>query len=104
MNWIILFFAGLFEVAWSTGLKYSHGFTKPYSSIFTIVMMIISFGLLAHAMKTLSLGTAYAVWTGIGSVGAVLMGIIIFHDPATAPRLICLGMIVTGIIGLKIIT
>jgi quaternary ammonium compound-resistance protein SugE len=104
MSWILLFFAGLFEIAWATGLKYSQGFTKLYPSIFTIITMIISFILLSQAMKTLPLGTAYAIWTGIGAVGAVIMGIFIFGDPATAPRLICLGMIVTGIIGLKVIT
>ncbi|MDR2869341.1 MAG: quaternary ammonium compound efflux SMR transporter SugE [Deferribacteraceae bacterium] len=104
MSWGILIFAGLFEVAWATGLKYSHGFTRLYPSIFTLVTMFISFGLLSIAMRSLPLGTAYAVWTGIGSVGAVLMGIFIFHDPATAPRIACLAMIIIGIIGLKVIT
>lgn len=104
MNWVILLFAGLFEVAWATGLKYSHGFTKFWPSVFTVVTTVISFILLAQAMKTLPLGTAYAVWTGIGSIGAAVTGIMLFGDPLTVPRVVCLVMIVAGIAGLKIIS
>lgn len=104
MSWFFLFVAGLFEIAWSTGLKYSQGFTRLWPSAFTVVTMIISFFLLAQAMKSLPLGTAYAVWTGIGTAGAVLMGIIIFNDPLTILRMICLLFIIIGIAGLKILT
>ncbi len=104
MSWFFLFVAGFFEIAWSTGLKYSQGFTRLWPSAFTVVTMIISFFLLAQAMKSLPLGTAYAVWTGIGTAGAVMMGIIIFNDPLTMPRLVCLLFIIIGIAGLKILT
>ena len=102
MVWFLLFFAGLFEVAWAVGLKYTHGFTRLWPTLGTLTAMGISFLLLAQAMKTLPVGTAYAVWTGIGAVGAVLLGIVIFNDPVNLSRLLCLGLIVTGIIGLKL--
>lgn len=102
MAWIILLIAGFLEVVWTVGLKYSHGFTRLWPSVVTAVAMAVSVFLLSQAMKMLPMGTAYAVWTGIGAVGGVVMGIILFNEPATASRLICLGLIVTGIIGLQI--
>lgn len=104
MTWLILFVAGLFEVVWATGLKYSHGFTRLTPSIVTLVGMVISFYLLAHAMRTLPLGTAYAIWTGIGAVGSVVLGIFLFGESHSLPRLFCVFLIVSGIIGLKLLT
>lgn len=104
MAWLILFVAGLFETAWAIGLKYTEGFSKhPAASVATGLAIIISMALLGYAMRALPVGTAYAVWTGIGSVGAVILGILLFGDSASLPRLVCLGMIVCGIIGLKVI-
>jgi quaternary ammonium compound-resistance protein SugE len=102
MAWIYLIFAGLLEVGWAIGLKYSEGFTRLWPSVATVVAMIISIGLLALAAKQLPIGTAYAVWTGIGAVGAVILGIALFNDPATPLRLACVGLILLGIIGLKL--
>lgn len=102
MSWFILILAGLFEIAWATGLKFSDGFTILGPSIFTIVTMAISVYLLAVAVKKLPLGTAYAVWTGIGAIGTVVLGIIVFSEPATAMRLFFVGCILVGIIGLKV--
>lgn len=102
MAWLILAVAGVFEVVWAMGLKYSHGFTKLGPSVFTLIAMAISIYLLAIATKTLPIGTAYAVWTGIGAIGAVIMGIILFRDPTTWQRLLFVGLILSGIIGLKI--
>lgn len=104
MAWAVLFVAGLLETAWAVGLKYTAGFTRLGPSVFTVVAMAGSFWLLAVAMKTLPLGTAYAVWTGIGTVGAVLLGIVLFGDSADPARLACLGLIVAGILGLKVLT
>lgn len=104
MSWLVLFIAGLFETGWAIGLKYSHGFTRFWPSVFTVVTMAISVVLLAWAMRDLPVGTAYAVWTGIGAVGTVVLGIVLFGDAVTAGRLICLGLIVAGIIGLKIVS
>ena len=104
MIWAILFLAGLFETAWAVGLKYTHGFTRLWPTIGTLAAMAVSFFLLAHTMKTLPVGTAYAIWTGIGAVGAVVLGIVLFNEPATAPRLFCLGLIIAGIIGLKLVS
>jgi quaternary ammonium compound-resistance protein SugE len=104
MTWFILIIAGLFEVAWAIGLKYTHGFTRPVPSVLTILAIAISMGLLAYAMRTLPAGTAYAVWTGIGAVGTVILGIILFDEPAGFARLACLAMIVAGILGLKIVS
>jgi quaternary ammonium compound-resistance protein SugE len=101
--WIILFVAGLLETAWAIGLKYTEGFTRLVPSIWTIASMVVSLGLLGLALKTLPVGTAYAVWTGIGTVGTALLGMLLFGEPATAMRLACIGLIVSGIIGLKLV-
>ena len=105
MAWLILFIAGLFETSWAVGLKYTHGFSRyPLASAGTAVAIVLSMVLLGYAMRSLPVGTAYAVWTGIGSVGAVILGILFFGDSAALPRLLCVGMIVAGIIGLKVLT
>ena len=104
MNWFMLVLAGLFETCWAIGLKASHGFTRPWSSAFTVVTMILSVGLLAAAMKALPVGTAYAVWTGIGAVGTAILGIVLFGESASPARLACLSLIVAGIVGLKLVT
>lgn len=104
MNWLVLVLAGLFEIAWAVGLKYSEGFTRLWPSVGTILAMLISLGLLGIAMKSLPLGTAYAVWVGIGAVGTAILGIILFGEPATTLRLLSLGLILAGIIGLKLAT
>ena len=104
MKWLMLIVAGLFEMGWAIGLKYSQGFTKLIPSIFTIVGMIASFYFLSLALKSLPLGTAYAIWTGIGTVGTVTLGIILFKDPIDITRLICIGFIVVGIVGLKVVS
>lgn len=104
MAWGLLFLAGLLEVAWAVGLKYTDGFTRPWPTAATVVAMIGSMVLLALAVRTLPLGTAYAVWTGIGTAGAVLLGILLFNEPATLLRLAFVGLIVTGIVGLKLVT
>jgi quaternary ammonium compound-resistance protein SugE len=101
MSWIFLFFAGLFEIGWAIGLKYTDGFSKPLPTVLTVASMIISLGLLGLALKTLPVGTAYAVWTGIGTVGAAILGMILFNEPATAIRLGCIALIIVGILGLK---
>ena len=103
MSWLVLVVAGLFEVAWAVGLKYTEGFTKPWPTVGTVLAMIISVSLLGVAMKTLPVGTAYAAWTGIGSVGAVILGMLLFGDPATVGRLVCVGLILAGVIGLKLL-
>jgi quaternary ammonium compound-resistance protein SugE len=102
MAWLILIAAGLFEVAWAVGLKYTDGFARIGPSIATAVAIIISMGLLGLAVRTLPLGTAYAVWTGIGTVGTAILGIVLFREPATAARLLCISLIVIGIAGLKL--
>lgn len=104
MAWVLLFLAGLLEVAWAVGLKYTDGFTRPWPTAATLVAMIGSVVLLAVAVRTLPLGTAYAVWTGIGTAGAVLLGIVLFQEPATFLRLLFVGLIVAGIVGLKLVT
>lgn len=104
MAWIILLIAGIFETAWAVGLKYSESFTKPVPTAITIVCLVISMVLLGYAMRSLPLGTAYAIWTGIGAVGAVIAGVILFHEPLGLLRLVCAGMIILGIIGLKFAT
>jgi quaternary ammonium compound-resistance protein SugE len=103
MAWIILFLAGLFETGWAIGLKYTEGFTRLLPTAWTISSMVVSLGLLGLALKTLPVGTAYAVWTGIGTVGTAILGIVLFAEPATALRLACIGLIVSGIIGLKLV-
>jgi quaternary ammonium compound-resistance protein SugE len=103
MPWIMLVVAGLMEVGWAVGLKQSEGFTRPVPTVITLVLMAGSMGLLGLAARTLPIGTAYAVWTGIGAVGTVLIGLAFLHEPAGAARLACLGLIVAGIIGLKLL-
>jgi quaternary ammonium compound-resistance protein SugE len=102
LSWLILIVAGLFEVAWALGLKYTEGFTRPLWSIATLACMIISVWLLGVAMKTLPVGTAYAVWVGVGATGTVLLGILLLDEPASVLRLASVGLIVAGIIGLKL--
>ena len=104
MKWLMLIVAGLLEMGWAIGLKYSQGFTKLIPSIFTIVGMIASFYFLSLALKSLPLGTAYAIWTGIGTVGTVVLGVILFKEPIDIVRVFCILLIVSGIIGLKLIT
>lgn len=101
--WIALLAAGLFEVGWAVGLKYTHGFTRPVPSLLTAAAMIASLYLLAVALRHLPLGTAYAVWTGVGTVGTALLGIVLFGEPATVARLGCILCIVAGIAGLKLL-
>lgn len=104
MAWIILTVAGLFEIGWAVGLKYTEGFTRPIPTLLTGASLVASMALLGWALKTLPLGTAYAVWTGIGAVGTAIVGILVFKEPATAARLVCLALIVSGILGLKLFT
>jgi quaternary ammonium compound-resistance protein SugE len=104
MAWFTLFVAGLMEIAWAIGLKYTEGFTRLVPSVLTLASMAASMALLGLALKTLPIGTAYAVWTGIGAVGTALLGIWLFGEPATALRLLCIGLIVSGIVGLKLVT
>ena len=103
MAWTFLFFAGLFEVGWAIGLKYTDGFSRPLPTVLTVLSMIVSLALLGLALKTLPVGTAYAVWTGIGTVGTALLGIWLLGEPATAIRLACIALIVCGIAGLKLV-
>lgn len=102
MSWFILVVAGLFEIGWAIGLKYTEGFTRLWPSVGTVASMVFSVALLGVAMKTLPVGSAYAVWVGVGAVGTVILGIILFGDSASLPRLISVGLIVLGIVGLKI--
>jgi quaternary ammonium compound-resistance protein SugE len=102
--WFYLIIAGLLETGWAIGLKYSEGFTRLGPSVLTVIMMIASFWLLALALNTLPLGTAYAVWTGIGTVGTVLLGILLFNEPVEALRLTCIGLIVAGVVGLRVLS
>ena len=104
MAWLILLLAGVLEVGWAIGLKYTEGFTRLWPSIGTIVAMSVSLALLGIAMKSLPVGTAYAVWVGVGAVGTVILGIVLLNEPANAARLISVGLIVAGIIGLKLAT
>ena len=104
MGWIYLLGAGVSEIGWAIGLKYTDGFTRPLPTVLTVLSMIVSLGLLGLALKTLPLGTAYAIWTGIGTVGTVILGIILFGEAATAFRLACVGLILAGIVGLKLAT
>jgi quaternary ammonium compound-resistance protein SugE len=104
MTWLILLVAGLLEVGWAIGLKYTDGFTRMWPSVGTLAAMAGSVSLLAIAMRSLPVGTAYAVWTGIGAVGTVALGIVLFGEPATVARLACIGLIVAGIGGLKLLS
>ena len=101
MAWLYLLIAGIFEVVWAIGLKYTQGFTRLFPSIITLIGMVISFYFLAQATKTLPIGTAYAVWTGIGAVGSVILGILLFNEPYNLYRVVFLFFIIIGIIGLK---
>ncbi len=102
MAWLYLFVAGVFETAWAIGLKYSAGFTKFGPSVFTVVAMSVSLYLLALALRTIPVGTGYAVWTGIGTVGAAILGIFLFNESREISRILCILLIVAGIIGLKL--
>jgi len=102
MAWLVLLFAGILEVVWAVGLKYTDGFTKLTPSVITLVAMLGSVVLLANAMRSLPMGTAYAVWVGIGAVGAVIMGIVLFDEPVTVLRLGSVGLVIAGIVGLKL--
>ncbi|MGH6915279.1 MAG: quaternary ammonium compound efflux SMR transporter SugE [Geminicoccales bacterium] len=104
MAWVVLFFAGLFEIGWAVGLKYTEGFTRLVPSLWTAGSMVVSLWLLGLALKSLPLGTAYAIWTGVGTVGTAMLGIVLFHESADALRLACIGLIVAGIVGLKLVT
>jgi len=104
MPWLILVLAGLFEMAWAIALKYTEGFTRLWPSVGTAVAMAISLWLLGIAMRTLPVGTAYAVWVGVGAAGTVILGIILLGEPASPARLVCVGLILAGIIGLKLAT
>jgi quaternary ammonium compound-resistance protein SugE len=102
MEWIVLIFAGIFETGWAIGLKYTQGFTRPWPSLLTVLAMIISVWLLAIAVKTLPIGTAYAVWVGIGALGTVILGMTLFAEPVSFGRITSIVLIIAGIIGLKL--
>ena len=104
MKWIFLLIAGLLEISWAVGLKFSHGFSQLIPSIITLICMILSFYFLALSLKELPLGTADAVWTGIGTLGTVILGIILFKEPVTILRILCIALILSGITGLKLLT
>lgn len=104
MAWVYLFVAALFEIGWAIGLKYTQGFSKFWPSVFTVAAMFVSFTFLSLAVRTIPLGTGYAVWTGIGVVGTAIFGIVLFAEPVTAWRIICLLLILAGVVGLKITT
>jgi quaternary ammonium compound-resistance protein SugE len=104
MAWVYLFFAGLFEVGWAAGLKFTDGFTRPVPTALTVAAMAISLGLLGLALKALPLGAAYAIWTGIGTIGTVIVGIWLFKESADLLRLGCVALILAGIVGLKLVT
>lgn len=103
MTWLALVVAGLFEIVWAIGLKYTEGFTRLWPTVGTVAAMVVSLGLLGIAMRTIPVGTAYAVWTGIGTIGTVILGIFLFGESATVLRLICVALILAGIVGLKLI-
>ena len=102
MAWVLLFIAGLFEIGWAIGLKYTEGFSRLWPTVWTLASMAVSVWLLGVAVRTLPVGTAYAVWTGIGAVGAATVGIVVYGEPATAVRAVCILLIVAGIVGLKL--
>ena len=104
MAWLFIFVAGLLEIAWAIGLKYSDGFTKPLATVLTIILMILSFVVLAQGIRTIPVGTGYAVWTGIGAAGTAILGVILFNEPLTAARIGCLAMVIAGIVGLKLVS
>jgi quaternary ammonium compound-resistance protein SugE len=102
MAWLFLFAAGFFEILWALGLKLSEGFTKPLPAVATVLAMAFSMGFMAISLKTIPMGTAYTVWTGIGAVGTVVIGMFLFGEPRTALRLFCIALIIAGIAGLKL--
>lgn len=104
MAWIYLLIAGLLETGWAIGLKYTEGFSRLWPSLATVAAMAVSFVFLSLALKTLPVGTGYAVWTGIGAVGTVILGIVLFGEPASLARMVCIGLIVAGILGLKLVS
>ena len=104
MAWFLLVLAGLFEVGWAVGLKYTDGFTRPWPSVLTAASMIVSLVLLGLALRSIPLGTGYAIWTGIGTIGTVIFGIVYFAEPATAARIFCVLLILSGIVGLKLVS
>jgi quaternary ammonium compound-resistance protein SugE len=104
MAWIYLAIAGLFEIGWAIGLKYTQGFTRLVPTVLTVASMVVSLGLLGLALKTLPVGTAYAIWTGIGTIGTAMLGIVLLGEPASALRIACIGLIVAGIVGLKLVS
>lgn len=104
MNWVILLVAGLFEIGWAIGIKYTEGFTRLWPTVWTLLSMTLSVILLGVAVKTLPLGTAYAVWVGVGAIGTAVFGIILFNEPANAARVLSLALILAGIVGLKLST
>jgi quaternary ammonium compound-resistance protein SugE len=104
MAWGLIFLAGLFEVGWAVGLKYTEGFTRLWPSVWTAIAAVASLALLGLSVRTLPLGTAYAIWTGIGTVGTAILGVVLFKEPATAMRLVCIVLIMAGIVGLKLTT
>ena len=103
MAWVILVIAGVFEIGWAVGLKYAAGFTRLGASLATLASLLLSIGLLGLALRWLPLGTAYAVWTGVGTLGTAVLGMLLFHESAGVGRLLCLGLIVCGIVGLKLL-
>ena len=104
MAWVALFIAGVLEIAWAVGLRYTNGFTRLWPTIGTAIALVASLGLLGLAVRTLPIGTAYAVWTGIGAAGTAILGLWLFQEPATALRLFCIGLILAGVVGLKFAT
>lgn len=104
MAWVVLVIAGLLEICWAIGLKYTEGFTRLWPTVGTLSAIVASIALLGLSMRTLPVGTAYAVWTGIGAVGTVGLGMLLFNEPATVSRLLCIGLILAGIVGLKLTT
>ncbi len=104
MAWIVLAVAGLLEIGWAIGLKYTEGFTRLWPTVGTVAAMALSLSMLGIAVNSLPVGTAYAVWTGIGTLGTAMLGLVLFDEPATAARLACIGMIAAGIVGLKLVT
>jgi quaternary ammonium compound-resistance protein SugE len=104
MAWIYLLIAGLFEIGWAISLKYAQGFTRLGPSVATIGLMIFSFAFLSRALRTLPVGTAYTIWTGIGAVGTVVLGMVLFQEPIEVRRLTCIGLIVIGVVGLKLVS
>ena len=104
MAWLVLILAGLFEIGWAVGLKYTAGFTRPHPTVLTVTSMVASLGLLGLSLKTLPLGTAYTIWTGLGTLGTALLGIFLFGEEASVARLACIGLIITGIGGLKLVS